>query len=39
MHVSPENFVKVGIMAVVFIALARMASDRLGIAGLSAILR
>ncbi len=39
MRVSPENFVKVTVMAVVGIALARMLADRLGIAGLSAILR
>lgn len=39
MRITPENFVKVGLMAVVFVAVARMAADRLGIAGLSALLR
>ena len=38
MRVSPENFVKVGVMAVVFIALAKMASQRFGITGLAGIL-
>lgn len=33
--VSPENFVKVGIMAIVALALARMAAARFGISGLT----
>ena len=35
MKVSPENFVKVTLMAVVGIAVLRMAAARLGIAGLT----
>ncbi len=35
MKVSPENFVKVGLMAVVFIAVLRMVAARLGIPGLT----
>ncbi len=39
MRVSPENFVKVGIMALLFIALVRFGADKLGISGLSALTR
>jgi len=39
MRVSAENFVKVGVMALLFIALVRFAGDRLGIPGLSAVTR
>lgn len=39
MRVSLENFIKVGIMALLFIALVRIVSDRLGIPGLSALTR
>ncbi len=35
MKVSPENFVKVTLMAVVGLAVLRMAAARLGIAGLT----
>lgn len=34
MRVTPENFVKVGVMAIVAIFLARQAADRLAIPGL-----
>lgn len=34
MRVTPENFVKVTIMAVIGLYLARQAADRLGIPGL-----
>lgn len=34
MRVTPENFVKVGIMAILAIYLARQAADRLGVPGL-----
>lgn len=35
--VSIENFIKVGLMAVLFFAAARMASDKLNIPGLAQI--
>lgn len=35
MRVTPENFVKVGLMAMVFLAVARMLSARLGLPGLA----
>lgn len=37
MRITPENFVKVAVMAIIGIALARMAAARLGIPGLSAL--
>lgn len=37
MRITPENFVKVAVMAILGIAIARMASAKLGIPGLSAL--
>lgn len=37
MKVSIENFVKVGLMALLFFAVARMAAQRLNIPGLAEI--
>lgn len=39
MRVSPENFLKVGIMALLFLSLVRFAAAKLGIPGLAAVAR
>lgn len=37
MKVSPENLIKVTLMAVVGIAIVRMAADKLGLSGVRAL--